>query len=64
MTYSNFLLGGTGRRIALQNDELMPLPPQGRTLCQRESPSDAARLLNDDLSRTEDVPGTVAVPDK
>jgi len=34
--YSNEWSGCASRRIALRNDELVPLPLHGRSLCRRE----------------------------
>ncbi len=39
----NSLSGGTSRRIALRNGELIPLTPEGQTLCQRERPPECRR---------------------
>ena len=39
----NSLSGGTSRRIALRNGELIPLPPEGQTLCRRKRPPECRR---------------------
>ena len=39
----NPLSGGASRRIALRNGELIPLPPEGQTLCRRKRPPECRR---------------------